>query len=692
MKIHFDASSTPQVSREWILSNSRGDYSSATACGCNARRYHGLLAAQTAKGKYMLLSCGEDSILIGGKEYPLSTRIHPGVFWPEGWKWESDFSCGHDQVSRVFHLPLPSGEKALLRRTVRIRHDSCGIAIRYELLSNFPAQAEIVFRPLAACRPADYLLRADASRAGALHPRRQGDAECSLEPGGDIPPLFMRIHGSGSPSFAPAPDWYYNILYPLEKDRGYDWEEDLFMPGAFCAGILPGKPVFFTAGTEKQDSAPERSWVEEERKEQTPPAKNCLDLLRTECRRFLIRISGIPSIPAGYHWFGPWGRDTLIALPGLAFYSGSREYGRSILKSIASSLRNGLVPNLLESGNGAPSFNSADASLWFLLAVQRLADLQGDDAFLLKECWSAFKDILRHFARGTMPDAHGNMLVRTGEDGLLHVGTPETQLTWMDASVDGVPVTPRHGCAVELNALWFNALAFAAKFAAAHGEQPPPETALLPELGKAFRRVFIPSESDRRPDGGLYDSWSPEEGASPHIRPNQIIAAAMPFSPLTLEERRSILSCVEKHLLTPFGLRTLSPSDPEYHPVCRGSQRERDKAYHQGTAWPWLLGFYAEALLLTGPSPAKLEGFLDVIAPLYVSHPGEAGIGCISEIFDGDPPHAPGGCIAQAWSTAELFRILTLAKRAHPALTEKWLDSHPLSFAGLAKEKTTCAS
>ncbi len=681
MNIHFNTNSIPSDSQEWLLSNSRGDYASGSVSGCNARRYHGLLAAQAENGKYMLLSSGEDSIIINDKEFPLSTRYHPGILWPEGWKWESEFRCSHDEISRVFHLPLPSGGETLLKRSVRLCRNACRIIIRYELLGSMPAQAEIVFKPLAACRQADYLLQADTSRAEAFQIQECGPAACSLEAGGDIPRMSVQISGASSSMFSRQPDWYYHVLYPTEKLRGYDWEEDLFMPGIFRTVILPGKPVYFTAGTDLLEIDPERLWENEEKEEKDFSTNSVSDHLSRECRRFLIRINGRPSIPAGYHWFGPWGRDTLIALPGLAFYSGNREYGKEILKSIAASIRSGLVPNLLESGNKTPSFNSADASLWYLLAVQRLADFQEEDDFVLKECWPSFKDIIRHFSQGTMPGDHGNMLVQADSDGLLHAGTPQTQLTWMDASVDGIPVTPRHGCAVELNAIWYNALAFALKYALAHGESAPAETSLLPRLKQAFRRTFIPSDSDPRMDGGLYDSWSPSEGASPHIRPNQIIAAAMPYSPLTLEKRRRIIACVKKHLLTPFGLRTLSPSDPAYQPFCRGDQRERDKAYHQGTVWPWLLGFYAEALLLSGASQAKLKEFLNTIAPLCTSHLNEAGLGCISEIFDGDPPHASGGCIAQAWSTAELFRIFILLKRAHPALTEKWLDSHPLTFA-----------
>ena len=685
------------LSCEWLLSNSRGDYASGTARGCATRRYHGLLCAQTADGKRMLLSSMEDCVRIQGREYPLSCRLHPETAWPEGWRLESTLTCTADEVSRVFRLPLDSGGCVFLRRSLRLCKRECRVIIRYELLdtpgSSFCGKAELFARPLVSCRPADYLRRADPSFSEGLRPLAQGTPYpgFSLRPHASIPPLVMEMSGSGMhmPSFEPAPDWYYNILYPVERERGYDWEDDLFMPGVFACSLGAGSPVLISAGTAPLADTPESLW--EGISPESPLFEEpILEHLRRECSRFLIESSGETLVPAGYHWFGPWGRDTFIALPGLTFLSGRIEQGKKILAQIGRQVRDGIVPNLLGNGNGGASYNSADASLWYMLAVQRMAEeCPGEADFVHEECWPVVKDILTHFARGTMKDGQGGMLVRTDARGLLHVGNAQTQLTWMDASIGGVPVTPRHGCAVELNALWFNALEFARSFAEKHGEKPPSETGIIPVLRKEFRRVFIPPAKDREAmGGGLYDTWSPEDGASQRIRPNQIIAAALTFSPLSIRERSAVAACVRKHLLTPFGLRTLSPADPSYRPRCRGNQEERDMAYHQGTAWPWLLGFYAEALWRSGYRDRKARELLRTVSPLYKQHLGEAGLGSISEIFDGDAPHDPGGCIAQAWSVAEAFRLLLLVRREWPGAWKSWAAAFPCG-SGATGDNTT---
>lgn len=246
----------------------------------------------------------------------------------------------------------------------------------------------------------------------------------------------------------------------------------------------------------------------------------------------------------------------------------------------------------------------------------------------------------------------------------------------MDASIDGIPVTPRHGCAVELNALWFDALSFAKELAGTFEEMPPAETALLPRLKKAFNRVFRPSEEDAAlMGGGLYDTWHPEEGPGRHIRPNQIFAVAVPCSPLPQKIQASVVKCVREHLLTPFGLRTLSPSDPEYRPVCRGAQKERDKAYHQGTVWPWPAGAYMDAVVKTARTPKAVRDAITALTPLFTVHLQEAGLGSMSEIFDGEAPHTPGGCIAQAWSSAEALRLLLTIKHYNTGEWKRWLDS-----------------
>lgn len=675
------------MSREWLLTNGRGDYASGSVRGCNTRRYHGLLAVQTASGRYMLLSCLEDSISLNGRNIPLSSRIHPGVVHPEGWRFLHDVTCSHDGVTFSFRLSGEGEEEITLHRSLMLDRASSRLIIRYAL-ADTPAARELgevrlTVRPLLSGRNINHLFHAEPSRMPDVHTLGM---EYAAFPGfcvrseSDVPGLVMQISHSGlQPStFASASDWYYKVLYPVEKERGYDFEEDLFMPGEFSGSVCVGHPLWLSAGTEALTDAPQELWERHAATAPKPVFKEALlEHLRRENDRFLITAGGEPVVPAGYHWFGPWGRDTFIALPGLTFCSGRAKEGKAVLRQIKSTVKNGLVPNLIGAGNKEPAFNSADASLWYVLAVHRMAiACPKEMPFIKRTCWPVIKDIIRNFAAGTMPDENGDMLVFADEEGLLHTGNAGTQLTWMDASIDGIPVTPRHGCAVELNALWYDALCFARELAETFGEKPLAETALLPRLKKAFNRVFRPSEEDAElMGGGLYDTWHPEEGPGRHIRPNQIFAVAVPNSPLPQKVQTAVVRCVREHLLTPFGLRTLAPSDADYRPACRGPQQVRDMAYHQGTVWPWPLGAYMDAVVKTARTPKAVRDALDTLTPLFSVHLGEAGLGSISEIFDGQEPHTPGGCIAQAWSSAEALRLLLLVQQSNPEEWKRWLES-----------------
>lgn len=686
--IHPDASyPTGGMNKEWLLTNSRGDYASGTVSGCNTRRYHGLLAVQTPSGKDMLLSAVEDFIHVQGRDIPLSSRLHPGVVYPEGWRFLREVTCSHDGVTCAFSLGGEGGDEIVLLRSLILDRASSRLLIRYAL-SDSPAARDLgtvrlTIRPLINGRNINHLHAAAPSRAAfvrALGIENGSYPGFSFRPDEDIPALVMQIsHPTLQRStFTAAPDWYFKVLYPVEKERGYDFEEDLLMPGEFVTGLSVDCPIWISAGTEPLYEAPETLW---ERHIATAPKsvfkEALLEHLRRENDRFLTTTGGEPVVPAGYHWFGPWGRDTFIALPGLTFLSGRVKEGKAVLRQIKGTVKNGLVPNLLGAGNGEATFNSADASLWYMLAVHRFAmACPKEKHFIKKNCWPVIKDILRHFAAGTMPDEDGNMLVYVDAEGLLHTGNDRTQLTWMDASINGIPVTPRNGCAVELNALWFDALSFAAELAEEFGETPPEETALLPRLKKAFNRVFRPSEEDAAVmGGGLYDTWHPEEGPGRHIRPNQIFAVAVPFSPLPQKVQAAVVKCVRDNLLTPFGLRTLAPSDAAYRPVCQGPQNLRDKAYHQGTVWPWLAGAYMDAVVKTARSDKAVRDALDTLTPLFSVHLGEAGLGSISEIFDGQEPHTPGGCIAQAWSSAEALRLLLLVRQSNTGEWKRWLDA-----------------
>ncbi len=653
-----------EICKEWLLTNRYGDYASGTMASCNTRRYHGLLAVQTGSGRRMLLSALEDAIVLDGQSFPLSTRVHPGLLWPEGWKYLDHVGCAYESVTFFYRIPCVHGEILLSRRHI---FEHRRVRIIYELSGVDGASLDV--RPLVSVREIDHLYPADVARGAHVQTLTTfGSPGFSYRPDSDLPGLFMCVRQGEAASFRLAPDWYYRILYPVEKARGYDWSEDLLMPGFFQVRLAPDSPVILEAWAEP---APEADISEFEAIRYNDPL---LDRLRLEADRFLTRVDGAAVIPAGYHWFGPWGRDTLISLPGLAFVPGRIREAEAVLGQVCASVRHGLVPNLLGPGNAGESFNSADASLWFLLAVHLLhLSCPNEREFVVSRCWPVMKDMLRAFQEGTMPDERGHMLVGVDGNGLLHVGSEHTQLTWMDAVVDGRPVTPRHGCAVELNALWFDALSFAFAMSRDLGEVPPPATALLPSLRRAFRQTFVPGpEFSGIMHGGLFDTWRAGSPRDLSIRPNQIFAVSVPCSPLEPDEQASVVRCVREQLLTPFGLRTLAPSCPGYQPHCQGDQQKRDLAYHQGTVWPWLLGAYTDAVLKTDSSDSAVLDLLDTLTPLFTRHLEEAGQGSLSEIFDAEPPHAPGGCIAQAWSTAECLRLLLTLKHRHPHAWACW--------------------
>jgi len=394
-----------------------------------------------------------------------------------------------------------------------------------------------------------------------------------------------------------------------------------------------------TAGTEASTAGEERQLIR---------------LLLQAGRRFLIRIpSGRPAVIAGYHWFGEWGRDTLISLPGLTFCSGRSGEGLEILIRLARFERHGLLPNIFAEGAGDHAFNTVDAPLWYFWAVQQL--LRHDHSTrtktaVEKSLWPVLKDILRQFLHGTLFNIYMD------DNGLLHAGAGDRALTWMDACVDNHPVTPRHGYPVEINALWYNAVCFAAELARQNGgDREFHFDELIPRIRRSFRETF----------------WSPEDAClgdvfhqgflDRSIRPNQLFAVSLPYSPLETEQGRLIVAKVQSELLTPVGIRTLSPRDERYRGRYEGPPAVRDGAYHQGTVWPWLLGPFGEAWLrVAADREAAKESLRAYLFAFLNRHFREAGIGCVSEVFDGDPPHRPGGCIAQAWSTAELIRLYSL--------------------------------
>ncbi|MCX5854580.1 MAG: glycogen debranching enzyme N-terminal domain-containing protein, partial [Deltaproteobacteria bacterium] len=483
-----------------------------------------------------------------------------------------------------------------------------------------------------------------------------------MEPYDGMPPICIQTNVKSQ--FSPSPVWYNHFEYGMERERGYGWREDLFRPGIFEIPVKTGSTVIVSASLSICQGQLKKKWEEEaaRRAHEIRDVENIAEDYEYEedrihvrdlilsGRQFLIKTpSGRPTIIAGYHWFTDWGRDTLISLPGLTFCSGRSKEGIAILASIGKHEKEGLLPNFFSDHVEENAYNTVDTSLLYFWAVQQMLKYTGEAEVIRNEIWPVLKRILRHYMEGTLFNIY------MGKNGLLHAGTEGTHLTWMDAMVNGKPVTPRWGYAVEINALWFNAVCFAGELARRFNEPEFIFHDLAHEIKKSFVDTFWIGGEDYL--GDVYCKGSLDRS----VRPNQILAVSLPYSPLHADQWPGVVNTVRRHLLTPFGLRTLSPEDGKYEGRYGGDGSTRDMAYHQGTVWPWLLAQFGEAYLRVAKDRAAARTFLlDYLHSFIRQHIPMAGIGCISEIFDGDPPHRPNGCIAQAWSSAGLIRLYSI--------------------------------
>jgi len=519
-------------------------------------------------------------------------------------------------------------------------------ALRWTLLGA-TSGARLELRPFLAGR--DYHSLHHENPVFGFNPLRVNQWLC-FAPYPGIPQLRFLANAS----FSEMPCWYRNFLYTREQDRGLDSTEDLAAPGLFVFDLSSEDAFLVMAsslsGLEmEQESAPElfRKLEDEERRRRAGVASRPIRRAET----FLARRDEGTTIVAGYPWFTDWGRDTFISLRGLCLSTGREDLALEILLSWSGEVRGGMLPNFFPDGDRSVEYNTVDASLWFIVAVhaliqrmKRLAKPLERDAE--ERLWKAVEEILSGYSEGTR---YGIAL--DPKDGLLRAGEPGVQLTWMDAKVGDWVVTPRIGKPVEVQALWLNALEIA-------GERSKRWRPLLEQGRRSFAERFWNEER-----GCLFDVVDVDHvpgTTDPSIRPNQLFAVGgLPFALLTGERAAKIVDCVERELLTPRGLRSLAPGEPGYTGRYAGGPRERDAAYHQGTAWAWLLGPFIEAWLRVRPAgdDAKQEAQRRFLAPLEGLIQGEAGLGYPSEISDGDPPFTPRGCPFQAWSLAELIRI-----------------------------------
>ena len=645
----------PRASRlEWLLTNGTGGFAMGTVAGSNTRRYHGLLVASLHPpvARVVTLARLEETALTPEGAVPLSVNQYPNTVYPDGY-------------TRLVRFSLDDGPAWTwsvggfeVERRVLLVPGAQTVVVRYA--SSAPARLRI--EPLIAFRDYHALTHRnpDAWTGFEEEAGTQGRV-LRLQPYRSLPSL--RIAHRGGP-FSGAPAWHENVEYLEELDRGLDFREDLLLPGSFELEVAPGRPQIVAATVEAAatldlDALGALFARAESRvgpRVPAPQARRVDDLgegrarLERAAEAYLVRRADrSATVIAGYPWFTDWGRDTMISLPGLLVARGQLDLAREVLEGFLAHLDGGLVPNRFPDAAGPAEYNTVDATLFMFQAVHAWEQAGGAPAFIRDVFYPVACGIVDAHLRGTHHDIHVDP-----RDGLLVAGGPGSNLTWMDARVDGVPVTPRHGKPVEVNALWYNALRLSERWARQVGDGPRARSfgREADLVAGAFDRAFW---NDSRKC--CFDVVLPE-GPDARLRPNQLFAVGLPFPLLDGRRRAMVLDAVEAALVTPVGLRTLARGDPGYRPVYRGGPAERDSAYHQGLVWPWLVGPYVDALFaVRGDSSETRTRARSAIASL-VARMETGCLGQLPECFEPEPPFRPVGAPAQAWSVAEVLRVL----------------------------------
>ncbi len=630
--------------REWLVTNGLGSYASSTVIGLNTRGYHGLLVASLDPPmmRTLFLSKYEEAVEVGGKQYLLAVNQYPHTVYPQGFLYLEQFSF---ERYPVFTYRVGN---AIIEKSVFMPYGDNTTIVTYKIIET-DSSVRLSIVPIINYR--DYHSRthekADWNFAQTLNPK---GVEIRMFPGS--PTLYLQ--SDIAPYFTTG-QWYKNFIYEEEAQRGLEDREDQYNPGFFAAKLDHGMQLSILASLRPQETfSPEGQRYREMTRlrglqNRLPQGDSFYLSLANIADTFIVkrRSTNAKTIVAGYHWFADWGRDAMISIPGLTLVTKREEEAKEVIRTFLSYLSDGLIPNTFpESDNTqSPGYNAIDAPLWLINACYHLYNETGSLDYI-KEVYPKLLEIVSHYEHGT----RHNTIVDS--DGLVKGDDEGVALTWMDSRIDGVPVTRRNGKPVEVSALWFNALGAMGIFAKQLGNASDEShfTELAQKAQTSFNEKFWNLEKSC-----LYDCLLDDKGDGV-VRPNQIFAVSLPFPILQKERWRDVLRTIEAELLTPVGLRTLSPFDPNYKGRYVGGPKERDAAYHQGTVWPWLFGAYVSAYLkLYGPEP-KVLAFVQQLYQPFKKRMTEAGIGTISEIYDADPPHLACGCISQAWSVAEILR------------------------------------
>jgi len=629
--------------REWLETNGLGGFASSTIIGMNTRRYHGLLVAATRPpvGRVVMLSKLEETLVIEGRRYELGVNSYPGVMHPRGDQYVKEFRRD------PFPVFVYGVEGVEIEKSVFMVQGANTTVIQYSLrAAAAPAACRLELRPLIAFR--DY--HATAHENGALDGRLEVTPEwVKLAPYHDQTPLYLAPSGA---EVRQTGEWYRNFEYEVESERGLDHLEDLFQPCVLTFDLNSSvtAAVVASAGQAETRAANELRSAEIARREgihaASPVKEPFVERLVEAADQFIVRRGEQSTVIAGYHWFSDWGRDTMIALPGLALATGRYDDARSILLAFAAHADRGMLPNRFPDAGETPEYNTVDATFWFFEAVRALAAATRDYEFVRDKLYGVLADIIAWHERGTR---YG---IRMDGDGLVTAGEAGVQLTWMDAKVGGWVVTPREGKAVEIQALWYNALRVMENLALRFGRGGDSDhyRAMAARARASFEPLFWNDGA-----GCLYDVVN-GDARDASIRPNQIFAVSLFHKLLPVEKAKAVVATVERELLTPYGLRTLAHGDPHYRGRFEGGPLSRDSAYHQGTVWPWLMGPFISAYLEVHGGTREARQQAGEWIAVFDRYMQNEGVGQIPEVFDGDAPQRAGGCMAQAWSVGEILR------------------------------------
>jgi predicted glycogen debranching enzyme len=633
------------TNREWIVTNGKGGFAATTLCGMHTRKYHGLLVASLNPpvDRKMLVSKVEETLWVEGQSFELGTNQYPGTVHPKG----------YEKIVAFDRMPLPcitfAAGPAVLTKTIAMVQQEQATLVAYQNTGEVPIR--LLLRPLLVYKDLHAVFKREDQFN--FYQEQHPEGHFSVYPYYGCTPWYYKADAG---QFQSDQVWFENIEFREEYARSETYQEDAYSPGYFEVTLPPRAKIHLLFSLNKHlfQKDPAQLLHEEARKVQEigkPNIRNpFLRDLIVAGRQFVVdrHSTHHKTIIAGYPWFSDWGRDTMIASLGLCIAQGDQRLAQSLVRTFLANMDQGLLPNRFpDHAHDKPAYNAADASLWLFVLLYEYDQTFRDDAFV-REVFDALSEILFWYIKGT----HFN--IHLTKEGLLYAGFRNTQVTWMDAQVGDFVVTPRNGCPVEINVLWYNALEIYAYLGERIGRVGFQYRYLTELLRENFKTYFWNKKKNY-----LNDLVTPGSIPDDRLRPNQVYCLSLPFALLNPADEKKVLKAIEKNLFTPFGLRTLAPDDPGFKPFYEGDLWNRDNAYHQGTVWPFLLAdYYLAYYRIHEFSPQARQYIRENLKVLEKHFYQDGCIHGISEIFDGDTPSVGKGCFHQAWSVAALIRVL----------------------------------